>query len=192
MTGSNHLYKPPAFKTHAGSSCLDGKLSGSAAVGKFGSNKRIGARPPSSHHTKCRWNQFLIMHFKFKGTAGMASFMFLLILERHPFCCITNKTSECTVGGALCFVLFFQCLTCVAVWPSRSSQPDVWMVAMTSVSCRVSLHATCRTRPFLPLLSMAALGTEDPTTCDQMACLQQIMSLILLGWALIMYCLLWF
>lgn len=32
---------------------------------------------------------------------------------------------------------------------------------MASVSCRVSLQAKCRTRPFLPLLSMAALWTAE-------------------------------
>lgn len=62
-----------------------------------------------------------------------------------------------------------QCLTCVVVWPSHSSLSDVWITAMASVSCRVSLQAKCRARPFLPLLSMAALWTADPTPYDQLA-----------------------
>lgn len=64
MTGSNHLYKPPAFKTYAGSSWLDGKLSGSAAFGKFGSNKRIGARPPATQKADETSSQSRILNSK--------------------------------------------------------------------------------------------------------------------------------
>ncbi len=62
-----------------------------------------------------------------------------------------------------------QRLTCVVVWPSHSSLSNVWITAMASVSCLVSLQAKCRARPFLPLRSMAALWTADPTPYDQLA-----------------------
>lgn len=165
MSVFNHLYKPPP------SQCLRRQISGWAALGKFCSNKLI-ATPCLPSPQEVDETGSYSHNFKIKVTAGMASFMLIHLSWNQSDTLSLHHKQEEWQHRWRCSLFLIVYLTCHATWPS-----DSWIVAMASVSCRVSLQATCRSRQFLPLLSMAALGTEDPTTCDQLACLQQIMSL---------------
>ena len=70
--------------------------------------------------------------------------------------------------SSLVLPLHPHCLTSVVIWSSHSSLSIIWIFAMASVSCRISLLAQGRVRPFLPLLSMAALWTATHKPCDQL------------------------